>query len=232
MDICGLRVDGRRPGEVRRVRAQLGCVAGGDGGFGGGAGGGPPPSDGSAVLRQGGTLVLASVSGPCSRPGAADGAPAALDVELSLAAFATPERRLRRRGDRRVAEVEAAARAAFESVLELKLYPRAVITLRVAVLQADGGLLAGGCQRARSGARAARTGLFIFIFCDAPLPLLPPHRQPSSTRACSRCSTRAWPCATTSSAARWWRRPAAPAAAAAPSCSTPATARACRAARK
>jgi exosome complex component RRP41 len=134
-------------------------LAGGDGGFGGGAGGGPPPSDGSAVLRQGGTLVLASVSGPCSRPGAADGAPAALEVELSLAAFATPERRPRRRGDRRVAEVEAAARAAFETVLELKLYPRAVITLRVAVLQADGGLLAGAWRRRRAAAGACAIAL-------------------------------------------------------------------------
>ena len=128
VNISGLRADGRRSGEVRRVRAQLGVIR---------------DADGSAVVRQGATLVLASCSGPASRLGAADGAPGIVEVELTIAPFATPERRIRRRGDRRVGEMEAATRSALESVVEAKLFPRGAVTLRLSVLQADGGLLAG-----------------------------------------------------------------------------------------
>ena len=45
----GLRVDGRRPGEVRRLRCQLSAE---------------PKADGSAYLEQGNTKVLVTVTGP------------------------------------------------------------------------------------------------------------------------------------------------------------------------
>ena len=49
INVSGLRVDGRRPREVRRVRCQLGLF---------------PRADGSALFEQGNTRVLAVVHGP------------------------------------------------------------------------------------------------------------------------------------------------------------------------
>ena len=45
----GLRIDGRKPGELRRIRCSLGVFA---------------QADGSAYLEQGNTKVLAAVYGP------------------------------------------------------------------------------------------------------------------------------------------------------------------------
>ena len=45
----GLRVDGRRAGEARRIRCRLGAL---------------PDADGSAYLEQGNTKLLVSVHGP------------------------------------------------------------------------------------------------------------------------------------------------------------------------
>jgi exosome complex component RRP41 len=49
VNISGLRVDGRRPKETRRFRAALGLF---------------PRADGSALVEQGGTKVVAVVHGP------------------------------------------------------------------------------------------------------------------------------------------------------------------------
>jgi hypothetical protein len=49
INISGLRLDGRRPHEVRRVRSQLGLF---------------PRADGSALLEMGHTKVMAVVHGP------------------------------------------------------------------------------------------------------------------------------------------------------------------------
>ena len=55
--------------------------------------------------------------------------------------------------------METALRQSFESVLELRLYPRSAITLHVLVLQSDGGALAGALParlfNLRAGRRAA-----------------------------------------------------------------------------
>jgi exosome complex component RRP41 len=45
----GLRMDGRRPGELRRIDAKMGVVS---------------KADGSALFRQGNTQVLATIYGP------------------------------------------------------------------------------------------------------------------------------------------------------------------------
>ena len=49
VNISGLRLDGRRPPEVRRIRSQMGVF---------------PRTDGSALLEMGGTKVIAVVHGP------------------------------------------------------------------------------------------------------------------------------------------------------------------------
>jgi exosome complex component RRP41 len=138
VNACGLRVDGRRPGEIRRVSASLGCV---------------PAADGSALLELGGTRVLATVHGPRratrhappaggagSGLGADDDA-ATITVHFTQAPFASAERRVRRAGDRKLAEACGALRASYEAAVLTKLYPRSEITVSVHVLAADGGAL-------------------------------------------------------------------------------------------
>lgn len=65
---AGFRADGRRPEELRKVRARLGVLA---------------RADGSAYLEQGNTKVLAAVYGPHEvrdPPGACDPPPPPLSV--------------------------------------------------------------------------------------------------------------------------------------------------------
>lgn len=68
---------------------------------------------------------------------------ASISCEFSIAAFATPERRVRRAGDRRTAEAAATIQQCFESVVQRHLYPRSDIAIYVQVLQSDGGALSG-----------------------------------------------------------------------------------------
>lgn len=49
VSIAGLRIDGRRPGEVRRIQCKLGLLS---------------KVDGSALYEQGNTKVVAVVRGP------------------------------------------------------------------------------------------------------------------------------------------------------------------------
>lgn len=47
--IIGLRIDGRRPNELRKIQCEIGVFS---------------QADGSAVLSQGNTKVIATVYGP------------------------------------------------------------------------------------------------------------------------------------------------------------------------
>jgi exosome complex component RRP41 len=131
INISGLRLDGRRPPEVRRLRTEFGLF---------------PKADGSALLEMGHTKVLAVVHGPREAKfrSATEHDTAVLECDFTVAPFATPERRKRRAGaaDRRVTEIETALKQCFEAALELKHYPRSVISVHVMVIQSDGGLLA------------------------------------------------------------------------------------------
>lgn len=89
VSLAGLRVDGRRPNEVRRIRARLGVL---------------PRTDGSAYFEQGNTKVIAIVHGPREviRRSAARHDKALLQCEYVVAPFSTSERKHRRAGDRYV----------------------------------------------------------------------------------------------------------------------------------
>lgn len=172
VNISGLRVDGRRPREVRRLQAEMGVFH---------------KTDGSAIFEMGNTKVLAVVHGPreATRRGEHDEAiinceyscvastgaaaapshwphaprPPAAVPELhfspawptkpcSIAPFATSERRKRRGGDRRITEAAAALKQCFATVIESKLYARSQIDIHIQVLQSDGGAMAGACGAA------------------------------------------------------------------------------------
>lgn len=136
VNLSGLRVDGRRPKEVRQLRCKMGVL---------------PRVDGSAMVEQGNTVAIAVVHGPreARRRADAEHDQGFLTCNVSIAPFASTERRKRRAGDRKLLEASTALQQCFETAVQTRLYPRSQIEIHVQVLQSDGGLMAGGwcCNR-------------------------------------------------------------------------------------
>lgn len=91
--LSGLRADGRRPNETRRMRCRMGRLSGASG-----AGVHGPRVDGSAYVEMGSTKVLALLAGPreARRGGGELPDRATLSCSCSLAPFAGLERKRRR----------------------------------------------------------------------------------------------------------------------------------------
>jgi len=126
MYIEGLRVDGRRPNEIRKIQFRLNLFS---------------RADGSAYYEQGNTKVLAAVYGPrqVSRKKQAKHDRAIINCEYSMATFSTGERKKKFKRDRRSTEISLVIRQTFESVIMTHLFPRTQIDIFMQVLQADGG---------------------------------------------------------------------------------------------
>ncbi|GFG30193.1 hypothetical protein Cfor_12709 [Coptotermes formosanus] len=123
----GLRLDGRRANELRRIRCRLGVFS---------------QTDGSAYLEQGNTKVLAAVYGPHEIRGSRTKAlhdKALVNCQYSMATFSTGERKRRPRGDRKSQEMSMHLRQALQAAIRVEVYPRSQIDIFVEVLQADGG---------------------------------------------------------------------------------------------
>nr|CAG4649603.1 EOG090X0BHT [Scapholeberis mucronata] len=123
----GLRIDGRRPNELRRIRCSLGIFA---------------QADGSAYLEQGNTKVLAAVYGPHEIRGSKSKAlhdKAFINCQYSTATFSMGERKRRPRGDRKSTEMSTHLEETFAAAIRTELYPRSQIDIFVEILQADGG---------------------------------------------------------------------------------------------
>lgn len=123
----GLRIDGRRANEIRKIRFKLNLFS---------------RADGSAYYEQGNTRVVAAVYGPRevskkSMEKAQD--KAIINCEYSMATFSTGERKQSSKGDRRSTEISLVIRQTFESVIMTHLFPRTQIDIFMQVLQADGG---------------------------------------------------------------------------------------------
>ncbi|NWU98763.1 EXOS4 protein, partial [Upupa epops] len=132
----GFRADGRRPAELRKVRARMGVFA---------------QADGSAYIEQGNTKALAVVYGPHEIRGSRSKAlpdRALVNCQYSLATFSTGERRRRPHGDRQAAELALNLRQTFEAAILTSLYPRSQIDIYVQILQADGGTYCAGVNAA------------------------------------------------------------------------------------
>ncbi|KDO24671.1 hypothetical protein SPRG_10204 [Saprolegnia parasitica CBS 223.65] len=132
VSVAGLRVDGRRPNEVRRVRAKFGLFQ---------------RVDGSAYVEQGQTKVMAVVYGPKEHTGRKTAEEAAqtkarVTCEVTQAPFATSERKVTHKADRKKLETSLAILQIFEANISTHLYPRSQIDIFVQVLHADGGELA------------------------------------------------------------------------------------------
>nr|CAG4641123.1 EOG090X0BHT [Eulimnadia texana] len=123
----GLRVDGRRPNELRRIKCSLSVFS---------------QASGSAYLEQGNTKVLAAVYGPHEIRGSKSKTlhdQVLINCQYSMATFSTAERKQRPRGDRKSQEMSNHLAQTFQAVIRTELYPRSQIDIFVEVLQSDGG---------------------------------------------------------------------------------------------
>ena len=127
--LSGLRNDGRKHHEVRRLRIQLGPLA-------------AEQCNGSALVEMGLTVALASVRGPIECTRRSDELPdkAVVDVLVKTAAFSTStdRRSTNPRTDRRLLEVSHLLRRAMEATIMLKLFPRQKFEIVVVILADDG----------------------------------------------------------------------------------------------
>jgi exosome complex component RRP41 len=116
----GFRLDGRRPGELRRLVCRMGVFS---------------QADGSCYIEMGNTKTLAAVYGPheVSNKTKARHDQALINCEFSMATFSTTERKTRAKGDRKSIEMSMAIRRTFESCILTSLYPRSQIDIFVQV---------------------------------------------------------------------------------------------------
>lgn len=123
----GLRIDGRRPEEIRRTICRLGIFE---------------QADGSAYIELGNTRVLAAVYGPHEVRGGgktrANHERALINCQYSMATFSTSERKRRPRGDYRSLEITNSMKQVFETAILVHLLPYTQIDIFVEVLQSDG----------------------------------------------------------------------------------------------
>jgi exosome complex component RRP41 len=122
----GLRVDGRRPNELRKIHCKIGVFN---------------KADGSSYFEQGNTKVLATVFGPheVTVKSKALHDRAIVNCEYSMAPFSTGERKKKSKGDRRATEISLVIKQTFEAAIITSLLPRSQIDIFCQVLQADGG---------------------------------------------------------------------------------------------
>lgn len=135
ISLDGLRIDGRRPTEVRKIRCSLGALS---------------RADGSAYYEQGNTRVLAAVYGPREPRSRADAEHdrAVVKCEFSTAMFASSTYRRTWKGDRKSTAAALVVQKAFEGVVLTGSYPRSQIDIYVQVLQNDGGALVAAINAA------------------------------------------------------------------------------------
>ncbi|XXQ31634.1 3' exoribonuclease family, domain 1 containing protein [Plasmodiophora brassicae] len=125
----GLRMDGRRHGECRRVTCGMGVFH--------------RAVDGSASFELGQTKVLAAVYGPreADRWGTTKHDRAILSVEFTMSKFSGSERVKWSKGGRRSTIMENTLRQVFEPVIQMHLFPRSEVSIIVEIVQNDGGIL-------------------------------------------------------------------------------------------
>ena len=119
----GLRLDGRRPHELRKIICRMGVFK---------------QADGSAYIEMGNTKALATVYGPHEVTNKAKilHDRVFVNCQFSMATFSTGERKKRPKGDRRSTETTMLIRRTFEAAILTQLYPRSQIDIYVQVILA------------------------------------------------------------------------------------------------
>lgn len=130
IDEEGLRVDGRRPSELRPIKLEVGVL---------------DKANGSAYVEQGKNKILVAVYGPREPHPRHIALPnrATLRCRYHMAPFSTEERRSPA-PSRRDVELSKVIREALEPAVISELYPRTAIDIFIEVLQSDGGSRCAG----------------------------------------------------------------------------------------
>jgi len=134
IDEKGLRVDGRRPDELRPIDMEVGVLKN---------------ADGSALVKYGNTWVLAAVYGPREAVPKHMTLPdrAVLRCRYRMLSFSTHERKSPA-PSRREIELSKVIREALEPAVLTELYPRTTIDIFIEVLNAHGGTRTAGVTAA------------------------------------------------------------------------------------
>lgn len=134
IDENGIRVDGRKPDELRPVKMEVGVL---------------DKSDGSAYVEFGGTKVFAAVFGPREAHPRHLALPdrAFLNCRYHMTSFSVEERK-HLGMTRREVELSKVIREALETVAFLEEFPRTSIDVYIEVIQADGGTRTTGLTAA------------------------------------------------------------------------------------
>jgi exosome complex component RRP41 len=130
----GLRLDGRKPDELRPIKIEVGVLA---------------RADGSCYIEMGGNKVMAAVYGPreVHPRHLQEVTRAIVRYRYNMASFSVEERK-RPGPDRRSYELSKVSREALEPVILTSYFPRSVIDVFVEVLQADAGTRTAGINAA------------------------------------------------------------------------------------
>ncbi len=121
----GLRLDGRKPDELRPIKIEVGVLSN---------------ADGSAYIEQGKNKILAAVYGPKELHPKHLALPdrMVLRCRYHMAPFSVQERKSPA-PSRREIELSKVVREALEPAIFMEYYPRTATDVFVEVLQADGG---------------------------------------------------------------------------------------------
>jgi exosome complex component RRP41 len=124
IDKKGLRVDGRKPDELRPIKIEVGILSN---------------ADGSAYIEQGKNKILAAVFGPKEMHPKHLALPDRMVIRCRyhMAPFSVQERKSPA-PSRREIELSKVIREALESAIFIEYYPRTGIDVFIEVLQADG----------------------------------------------------------------------------------------------
>jgi len=125
IDKKGLRLDGRKPDELRLVKVQVGVIS---------------RADGSAYIEHGKNKILAGVYGPREVHPKHLALPdrTVLKCRYHMAPFSVQERKSPA-PSRREIELSKVIRESLEPAIFMEYYPRTMIDIFIEVLQADGG---------------------------------------------------------------------------------------------
>jgi exosome complex component RRP41 len=125
IDKKGLRLDGRKPDQLRAVKLEVGVI---------------PNADGSAYIEQGKNKILVGVYGPreAHPKHLALQDRTVLKCRYHMAPFSVQERKSPA-PSRREIELSKVIRESLEPAIFMEYYPRTMIDLTIEVLQADGG---------------------------------------------------------------------------------------------
>ena len=121
----GLRLDGRRMDQLRETKIRVGIV---------------PNARGSAEIRNGSNIIVASVYGPREmHPRHKEKADRAeVQCTYRMATFSVPGRKAPH-PSRREREISKVMSEALNSIVLVKKFPRMSIDVNILILQADGG---------------------------------------------------------------------------------------------